>query len=93
MVKVEILVSPKCAYCDAVKRRVYKVVEELKAQKIDVSVKETDVIRHPEIMLKYEITSTPAIAVNGKLAFIGVPKEEEIKHHIESLVKKNERSI
>jgi len=90
MVKVEILVSPRCAYCDAVKRRVYKVVEELKARKIDVSVNEIDVLKHPEIMLKYEITSTPALAVNGKLTFIGVPKEEEIRRHIESLAKKNE---
>lgn len=90
MVKVEILVSPSCAYCDAMKRRVYRVVEELKARKIDVSVKEIDVLKHPEIMLKYEISSTPALAVNSTLAFIGVPQEDEIIRHIESLVKKNE---
>jgi len=89
MVKVEILISPHCAYCDAMKRRVYKVVEELKAQKINVSVEEIDVLKHPEIRLKYEISSTPALAVNGRLLFIGVPKEDEIRHHLESLVKKN----
>ena len=89
MIKLEILVSPRCAYCDVMKKRVYKVVEELKAQKIDVRVEEIDVLKHPEIMLKYEISSTPALAVNGRLLFIGVPKEDEIKHHLKSLVKKN----
>ncbi len=93
MVKVEILVSPRCAYCDAVKKRVYRVVEELKAQKIDIRVEEIDVLKHPEIMLKYEISSTPALAVNGKLTFIGVPKEDEIRHHLQSLVKKNGRPV
>ncbi len=93
MVKVEILVSPRCAYCDAVKKRVYKVVEELKAQKIDIRVEEIDVLKHPEIMLKYEISSTPALAVNGRLTFIGVPKEDEIRRHLQSLVKKNGRSV
>jgi len=90
MVKIEILVSPRCAYCDAVKRHVYKIVEELKAQKISVNVKEIDVIKHPEIMLKYEIKSTPALAIDGKLTFIGVPREDDIRRYIESLVKGNE---
>jgi glutaredoxin len=90
MVKVEILVSPSCVYCDSVKRRVYKVVEEFKTRKIDVNVKEIDVLKHPEIMLKYEISSTPALAVNGELTFIGVPKEDEIRRKLQDAVEKYE---
>jgi len=90
MIKVEILVSPSCVYCDSMKRRVYKVVEDLKAQKIDVNVKEIDVLKQPEIMLKYEISSTPALAVDGKLVFIGVPKEDELRRKLQNAVKKDE---
>jgi len=90
MVKVEILVSPTCVYCDSVKRRVYKVVEDLKAHKINVNVKEIDVLKQPEIMLKYEISSTPALAVNGKLVFIGVPKEDELRRKLLDAAEKNE---
>jgi predicted thioredoxin/glutaredoxin len=71
------------------KKRVYKVVEELKAQKVDVRVEEIDVLKHPEIRLKYELSSTPALAVNGKLLFIGVAKEDEIRQKLHSLVKRN----
>ncbi|MFN3621720.1 MAG: thioredoxin family protein [Nitrososphaerales archaeon] len=83
MVMVEVLTSPRCAYCNTVKMRVNKVVEELKKQKVDVAVKEVDVLKQPEIRLKYEITSTPALAVNGKLVYIGVPPEDVIKRIIE----------
>ena len=89
MIKLEILVSPRCTYCDAMKKRVYKVVKELKAQKVDVRVEEIDVLKHPEIRLKYELSSTPALAVNGKLLLIGVAKEDEIRQKLHSLVKRN----
>lgn len=83
MVWIEVLTSPTCAYCNTVKMRVNRVVEELKVKRIDVAVKEVDVLKQPEIRLKYEITSTPALAVNGKLVFIGVPREDEIRRIIE----------
>ncbi len=83
MVRVEVLTSPNCTYCTVLKMRVNKVVEELKAKKIDVAVKEVDVLKQPEIRLKYEITSAPALVINGKLIFIGLPREDEIRHRIE----------
>lgn len=83
MVKVEVLTSPKCAYCSTVKMRVNKVAEDLRKLNVNVSVEEIDVLKHPEIRLKYEITSTPAVVVNGRLVFIGVPREDEIRRYIE----------
>ncbi|MEM1993927.1 MAG: thioredoxin family protein [Nitrososphaerales archaeon] len=83
MVRVEVLTSPRCAYCNTVKMRVSKVVDDLKKQNVFVIVEEVDVLKQPEIRLKYEITSTPALVVNGRLVFVGVPHEDEIRRFIE----------
>ena len=34
-----------------------------------------DIAEHPEVAVRYRVMSTPAIAINGKLEFLGVPGE------------------
>ncbi len=77
MIKLEVLTSPTCTYCSAAKIRINKVVEEMR-QSRNITIKEINVTEHPEIMLKYGVRATPAIAINGRLVYIGLPTEREI---------------
>jgi thioredoxin 1 len=82
MILIEILTAPGCAYCEMAKSRVASTIQKVGMNVLDLSVKVVDVVAHPEIGLKYEIRSTPAIAINGQLVFIGLPREEDLKAKI-----------
>jgi hypothetical protein len=50
-----------------------EVIESVRATHPDVALKIVDVSVEPEVAVKYGVTATPAVAVNGRLAFRGVP--------------------
>lgn len=45
----------------------------------DLRLEEVDVTEHPEVAVKYRVMATPAIAINGKLEFVGVPAEATLR--------------
>ncbi len=54
-------------------------MERVRAEVPDLHLEEIDITAHPEIAVKYRVMATPAIAINGKLEFVGVPKEETLR--------------
>ena len=42
-------------------------------------VEEVDVVANPTVAVKYRVMATPAIAIDGKLEFTGVPREEALR--------------
>lgn len=34
---------------------------------------------HPGLALKYRVVATPAIAIDGRLEFVGVPREDALR--------------
>lgn len=44
----------------------------------DIQVEEIDVAANPAVAVRYRVMSTPAIAINGKLEFTGVPRQEAL---------------
>jgi protein-disulfide isomerase len=50
----------------------------------DVHVEEVDVAANPAVAVKYRVMSTPAIAINGKLEFTGVPREEALAARLQA---------
>lgn len=54
------------------------MIEQAKAILPDVVFQEVNVAEQPAIGIKYGVTSTPAIAIDGKLEFTGVPREEAL---------------
>jgi protein-disulfide isomerase len=38
-----------------------------------------DITERPDAAVKYRVMATPALAINGKLEFMGVPKEEALR--------------
>ena len=78
-VKVEVMgPEPACVRCQAAKKVVEKSAEKLKQAGITVKVEKVNIISK-EIVSKYGLLVSPAIAVNGIVKVMGrVPSEEEI---------------
>ncbi len=61
---------------------VLKLIGRARDHISDLQVEEVDVSANPEVAVKYRIMSTPAIAINGRLAFTGVPREADLRRAI-----------
>ena len=80
-IKVEIISAPGCAKCAGAKEVIHSYVKDMKG----VNVKEINIVEHPEIAVKHGIMSTPALIVNGRLAFTGAPSEDELKKYLNKI--------
>jgi small redox-active disulfide protein 1 len=78
-VYIETFTSPGCANCSLVKKLLEELTNELKG---DITVEEVDITAEPTRAAQYGVMSVPAVAINGILKFIGVPKREELKKAI-----------
>ena len=58
------------------------LIEKLKAEVPEIRLVEVDITQRPEIAVKYRIMASPAIAINGKLEFTGVPREDVVREKI-----------
>lgn len=78
-VYVEEFMSPGCVGCPAVKQ----MLEELSGELGDkLIVEEVDITVDTARAAQYGIMSVPAVAVNGILKFMGVPRKKELKKAI-----------
>ena len=76
---IEMFTSPGCANCPAVKKMLKELSIELKG---DITVEEVDITVDPTRAAQYGLMSVPAVAINGVLKFVGVPRREELKKAI-----------
>jgi protein-disulfide isomerase len=63
---------------------VARSIEKAKSQLPGLQVEEIDVAANPAAGVKYRVMSTPAIAINGKLEFTGVPREDALLARLRS---------
>jgi len=79
-VKVKVLgPDPPCSRCQAAKKAVEKAAEKLKQSGATIMVEKANIIS-PEIIRKYGILLSPAIAIDDVVKVIGrVPSEDEIE--------------
>ena len=77
--EVLILKTPGCASCAQATVLINKIKKE---EKLKVNVKEVDITKNPDILRKYPIMSSPGIVINGKLEFVGVPREKELREKL-----------
>ena len=84
---VEEFMSPGCVGCPAVKQMLKELSEELKGE---ITVEEVDITVDTTRASQYGIMSVPAIAINGELKFMGVPKREELKKTLEEELETDE---
>ena len=67
---IQLLVTPDCPGC----KKVERILDSWNV-KYDL----IDVTKDQKILEKYFITSAPGIIIDGKLEFVGVPNENELK--------------
>jgi thioredoxin 1 len=78
-VYVEEFMSPGCVGCPAVKQMLEELSHEFGDKLI---VEEVDITVDTARAAQYGIMSVPAVAVNGILKFMGIPRKEELKKAI-----------
>ena len=78
-VYVEEFMSPGCVGCPAVREMLEEFSKELGDK---LTVEEVDITVDTTRASQYGIMSVPAIAINGILKFVNVPKKEELKNAI-----------
>lgn len=85
-IKVEVFSAPGCARCAETKEALRKIVEEVGAGRI--AWREVSVVDEIDYAVKLGVLSTPAIAVNGRLAFAGPPSEKKLRAALEAEMRK-----
>jgi len=86
-VYVEDFVSPGCVGCPQVKEMLKSLSEELSGE---ITIEEVDITIDTTRAAQYGIMSVPAIAINGGLKFMGVPKREEFKKALQEELNRDE---
>ena len=82
MVRVEVLTAPGCRKCEAAKALVVNTIARLRQEIPDLQVDVINLADHPEVAVQYRVMATPAIAINGVLAFYGTPKEADLRQRL-----------
>ncbi len=86
-VKIEVIVTPQCPYCPyaALISNMFAFAAR-ETGKEDFVTYIVEAYENPDIADKYNVMTVPAIAINGILAFVGVPYEEEFIEKIIEVV-------
>jgi hypothetical protein len=68
------------------------LIDEAKSRFPDLHVEEVDVTVNPEVAVRYRVLATPALAIDGRLAFTGVPRPEALRARLEAAAARRDRS-
>lgn len=66
-------------------------MEKAKARFPGLEVREWNLLEHPELAPRYGVMATPAIVINGRIEFSGVPKEQAFLARLENIAAGTER--
>ncbi len=69
---------------------VFKAVGTAKERFTDLAVREWNLVEHPELGPRYGVMATPAVVINGRLEFRGVPKEAALLTRLEQALKRRD---
>ena len=81
--EVEVLIASCCTPFE-VKKKVISVLEGMKGKVPDLAWRVMDITEMPELAVKYRAPMTPAIYIDGKLEFMGYPKQAALQAKIKS---------
>ncbi|MEM2227546.1 MAG: thioredoxin family protein [Candidatus Bathyarchaeia archaeon] len=79
-VKLEVIgPEPPCMRCQAVKKTAEKVAEKLKQVGVIVNIERVNIMSK-DVIQKYGVLVSPAIAINDTVKVMGrIPKQEELE--------------
>ncbi len=61
---------------------VVNTIARVRQEVPDLEMEVVNLADHPELAVKYRVMTTPAIAINGVLAFSGTPKEADLRQRL-----------
>jgi thioredoxin-like negative regulator of GroEL len=70
---------------------VAKLIEDARAGLQGLQLAEVDITERPDVAVKYGVMATPAIAINGRLEFSGVPREDALRARLHAAAGAPER--
>ena len=77
---LEVFIAPEgCPSCGKAQQLIKHVV----ADYAGVEVREIHIADAPERVVDYGVFSTPFIVIDGKVAFVGVPRESDLRRRLE----------
>ena len=79
--EVEVLIASCCTPFE-VKKKVISVLEGMKGEVPDLAWIVMDITEMPELAVKYRAPMTPATYIDGKLEFMGYPKQTALQAKI-----------
>src|SRR5947209_1817501 len=79
--EIEILIA-SCCNREEIERGIQPLLQKMKSETPDLRWTFRNVDEEPEIMIKHAVPSTPAILMNGKLEFIGMPRHDALESKI-----------
>jgi len=59
-----------------------RIIDDVRRDHPEVQLEVIDITERPEVAVRYRVMMTPAIAINGELAFAGTPNERELRARI-----------
>ncbi|MET1101782.1 MAG: thioredoxin family protein [Pyrodictiaceae archaeon] len=89
---IEVIVTPQCPYCPyAVLLTNMFAYEVWRAGRRNFIAETIEAYENNDIADKYNVSSVPTIAINGVIAFIGVPYEEDFIERVLDVVKRRKK--
>ncbi|HDY75978.1 MAG TPA: glutaredoxin [Candidatus Marinimicrobia bacterium] len=76
-IKVEVFSSPGCSKCGHAKEILRKTVKEFGDDRIEW--REVNILKELDYAVQMGVLSTPAIAIDGKLVYSGLPSAGKLK--------------
>jgi len=80
-VKVEVFSSPGCSKCGQAKEVLRKLADEIGGGRIEW--REVNVLEELDYAVNLGVLSTPAIVINGKLIFTGLPSVRKLRTELD----------
>jgi hypothetical protein len=68
---------------------VLEVIDQVRHIHPEVALREVDLVAHPEVAVKYGVRSTPAIAIDGALAWQGIPSAPALRERLEAALRRS----
>ncbi len=87
-IKVEVFSTSTCPHCPAAIDAAEKAKDKL-GDAIDVESVKIDDMNNPENRqraMDYQIMAVPTVVIDGEVAFVGAPSEDELIGKLESLL-------
>lgn len=83
LLEVEVLIASCCTPRE-VKEKVLSILEGMKREIPDLAWRVMDISEEPQLAVKYRAPMTPAIYIDGKLEFVGYPKQASLEAKIKA---------